>query len=109
MDTSRAPDEAAKRLEELRHVIKTQMPETYKAIQERAAEGDLGRQAYALVTRGLQGRPNCFYAIERGHVVGAPFDMPDVTAELARTMVQFGCQFLVMWAPDAKGEANGTH
>lgn len=109
MDTSRAPDEAAQRVEHLRQVIKTHMPETYKSIQARAAQTDLGRQAFSLVTRGLKGEPNCFYAMERGYVVGTPFDMPDVTAELARTMVQFGCQCLIMWAPSAQEAGHGAH
>ena len=81
--------------------IKAHMPETYKAILERAKDSDLGRQAYALVRRGIRGEPNCFYAMEQGRVVGAPFSMPDVTAEMARYMVQFGCSFLIMWQPDS--------
>lgn len=76
--------------------IKAQMPETYAAITARAAED---RGTYGLVRRGLRGEANCFYAMEAGHVVGTPFDMPDVSAELARYMVRFGCKFLVMWAP----------
>lgn len=107
MDTQKSPAE----IERARQLIKTAMPETYKAILARAADNDLGRQAYALVTRGLKGEPNCFYAIEGGHVVGAPFDMPDVTADLARVIVRFGCSFMVMWAPGAaaaQGGANGS-
>lgn len=94
-------------------LIKAQMPETYAAIVAKASA--IGNEAYALVRRGLRGEPNCFYAMERGHVVGAPFDMADVQAEMARYMVQFGCTFLVMWAPAAvaadlgKGAADGAH
>lgn len=104
MDTQRPPVD----VERVRQLIKTQMPETYKAIVARSADADLGRQAFALVTRGIKGEPNCFYAMERGHVVGAPFELPNVTAELARTIVQFGCTFMVMWAP-ANGGAHGSH
>jgi hypothetical protein len=107
MDTFRPPEAGPQRIEFFRQLIKNHMPETYKAIQTRAADSDLGRDAFALVTRGLKGEPNCFYAIERGHVVGTPFDMPDVSSELARTIVQFGCQFLIMWAP--KGGEHGAH
>lgn len=81
------------------------MPETYKAIVERAKDTDLGRQAYALVRRGLRGEPNCFYAIEAGRVVGTPFNVQDVNAELARYMVQFGCSFLIMWEPGTVAQA----
>lgn len=94
-------------------LIKAQMPETYAAIVAKA--GEIGNEAYALVRRGLRGEPNCFYAMERGHVVGAPFNLPDVQADMARFMVQFGCAFLVMWAPAAvaaaagKGAADGAH
>ena len=105
MDTSRTAEE----VEALKRTIKAHMPETYKAIQARAADDDLGREAFGLVTRGLRGEPNCFYAMERGHVVGTPFTMPDVSAELAAYMVRFGCQFLIMWAPGAqKGGQHGA-
>jgi len=104
MDTFWNADE----VEAFKRTIKAHMPETYKAIQARAAEDDLGREAFALVTRGLRGEPNVFYAMERGHVVGTPFNIPDVSAELAAYMVRFGCQFLIMWAPGAqKGGADG--
>lgn len=89
-------------------LIKAQMPETYKAIVAKA--GEIGNDAYALVRRGLRGEANCFYAVERGHVVGAPFNLPDVQAEMARFIVQFGCAFLIMWAPGAQqGAADGAH
>ena len=101
MDTLRTAEE----VEALKRTIKAQMPQTYKAIVERSADTDLGRQAFALVTRGLKGEPNCFYAMERGHVVGTPFNVPNVTADLASYMVRFGCSFLVMWAPSAQQEA----
>lgn len=92
--------------------IKAQMPDTYEAIKAKASE--IGNDAYALVRRGLRGEANCFYAVERGHVVGTPFDMGDVQAEMARYMVRFGCTFLVMWAPvpaavAGKGVADGAH
>lgn len=95
MDTSRTAADVEQAIRD----IKAHMPETYKAILERAKESDLGRQAYSLVRRALRGEANCFYAMERGRVVGTPFSMPDVTAEMARYMVQFGCSFLIMWQP----------
>lgn len=97
------------RLEE----IKRHMPETYRAIQDKAA--DIGNQAYAFVRQGVAGQANRFYAVEAGRVVGTPFDLPGVPDEVARILVQFGCTFLIMWAPEAmhlekrQGESDGTH
>ncbi len=97
------------RLEE----IKRHMPETYKAIQEKAAA--IGNPAYGFVRQGVAGQANKFYAVEAGRVVGTPFDLPGVSDEVARLMVQFGCAFLIMWAPEAQqleqkqGGSDGTH
>lgn len=89
--------------------IKGHMPETYRAIQAKAA--NIGNRAYAFVRRGLAGQPNAFYAMENGRVVGTPFDLPDVSADLARLMVQFGCRHLIMWGVEAQqqGGGDGTH
>jgi hypothetical protein len=103
MDTSRTTEKTAEEVEAVKRTIKADMPETYAAIQARAADSDIGRQAFALVTRGIKGEPNCFYAVERGHVVGTPFDIPDVTGELASLIVRFGCSFLIMWQPIKAG------
>jgi hypothetical protein len=89
--------------------IKAYMPETYKAIQAKAAE--IGRPAYAYVRRGLAGQPNMFWAVERGRVVGAPFNLPEITADVAQLMVAFGCNSVVMWGEPAaqQGAADGAH
>lgn len=94
--------------------IKDHMPDTYKAITKKAAL--IGNEAYRLVRQGCSGQPNKFYAMERGHVVGTPFDLPGVTDELARFVCQFGCTFMIMWAPETQqmqqqqeGGADGTH
>jgi len=84
--------------------IKGHMPEVYKSIQAKAA--DIGKPAYALVRRGLRGEPNCFYAFERGRVVGTPFNQGDVMPETAKYMVQFGCSHIVVWA--GEGSASTT-
>lgn len=76
--------------------IKRYMPETYKAIQAKAA--DIGNQAYELVRRGLRGEANCFYAFEGGRVVGAPFTLTDIQAEVARHMVAWGCAYVCIFA-----------
>src|SRR3990167_1705139 len=61
--------------------IKAHMPEVYKAIQERAA------------------MPGCkgVYALERGRVVGTPFNRQDLTAEVALGMVQFGASIAFLF------------
>lgn len=80
--------------------IKDHMPETYKAIQEKA--GRIGNEAFRLVRASLKGKPNAFYAIERGFVAGTPFDIGNVPDEIARLALQFGTSFLIMWAPEAQ-------
>lgn len=85
--------------------IKAHMPEVYKAIQVKANE--VGKCAYALVRRGLRGEPNCFYAMERGRVVGTPFRIAGVSDVVARNMVEFGCTFLVVF-PDQLTPPVGT-
>lgn len=83
--------------------LKAHMPETYRSIQAKAAV--IGKPAYNFVRRGIAGQPNMFYAVERGMVMGTPFDLPGVSEELARFILQFGCTFLIMWAPGAQQEA----
>lgn len=96
-------DEAARIRE-----IQQYMPQTYQAIKAMAA--NVGNSAFAAVRESVRGRPNRFYAIEGGYVVGTPFDMPDVTADLAKLIVQFGVQHLIIWAPDVvKGAGDGAH
>lgn len=85
--------------------IKGHMPETYKAIQARAAEH---KGTFELVRKALRGEPNCFYAIERGRVMGAPFNQTDIMAEVAQYMVQFGCAYVCIW-PLAAGGEHGAH
>lgn len=75
--------------------IKAHMPEVYKDIQAKAAV--MGKPAYALVRRGLRGVPNCFYAFEKGRVVGTPFNVTDIMADVAVNMVQFGLECAVVW------------
>lgn len=88
--------------------IKAHMPMTYAAVNEKAAA--IGGEAYRYLRQGIRGEPNKFYAIENGRVVGTPFDLPGVQDELARVIVQWGCVFLIMWAPEAqKGTTDGTH
>lgn len=81
--------------------IKSRMPNTYKAILAKAEE--IGDLAYALVSRGLRGEANCFYAMENGYVKGAPFNQGDIMPEVAKYMVQFGCIFIVVWQSERGG------
>lgn len=86
--------------------IKIHMPEVYKSIQAKAAE--VGKVAYALVRRGLRGEPNCFYAMERGRVVGTPFSVTDIQASVALLMVTFGVPFLVIWSDTVTAPTDGS-
>ena len=76
-------------------LIKTRMPETYAAIQAKAAQQ--GNGVYTLVRRGIRGQANCFWATEAGHVVGTPFNQ-GVQAEAAQAMVRFGCAYVCILA-----------
>ena len=88
--------------------IKARMPETYKAILAKAEE--IGNSAFSLVRRGLRGEPNCFYAMENGHVKGAPFNQGDIMPEIAKYMVQFDCTFIVVWQSErGGGEGHGKN
>lgn len=84
-------------------IIKGHMPEVYAAIQAKA--GEIGPGAYALVRRGLRGEPLCFWAMERGHVVGTPFAGHPVQDVTAQHMVQFGCSHVCMWGEPAARHA----
>ena len=98
MDTGHPASPADKVAEGL-HTIKTHMPLVYGAIQDKAKE--IGKDAFALVRRGLRGEPNTFYAFERGYVVGTPFSHGPITDELAGLMVRFGAAFVCIFrAPD---------
>ena len=79
--------------------IKTHMPEVYKSIKAKADE--IGPTAYALVRRGLRREANCFYAFEGGRVVGTPFNVTDIMADVAVNMVRFGLGFAVVWPMSA--------
>jgi hypothetical protein len=87
----------SKSMEEQIADIKAHMPETYKAIQAKAVV--IGKPAFALVRRGLRGEADCFYAFERGHVVGTPFSLGEVTRDIAQYMVTFGITHCCIWAP----------
>lgn len=101
MDTGAAVEEGLA-------TIRAQMPETYKSVQAKAAE--IGKGAFGLVRRSLKGEANCFWACERGHVVGTPFKDQEITRDVAQLMVQFGSTFVCLWGRDAAaGGANGAH
>jgi hypothetical protein len=103
MDTLKTPGEKAAAVEARLKEIKAHMPETYKAIQAKAEV--IGSAAFRFVRQGVAGEPNRFYAVEAGRVVGTPFNLPGVTEELARVVLQFGVSFLIMWSPEAQAVA----
>ena len=101
-------------------LIKAKMPDTYRSIVDRVdgvtvtGNGGLvvsvpryGKPIYALVRRGLRGEPNCFWAMERGHVVGTPFAQ-GLTPDVAQLMVQFGCAFVCIFK-DVEAAKHGPH
>lgn len=105
MDTRTAKVDVTAQIDE----IKAHMPETYASIRAKAR--DVGNVAYEWVRRGLRGEPNCFYAFERGRVVGTPFTLVEVSRDIAQYMVTFGCTYVCIWACPAEktlGAANGT-
>ena len=75
--------------------IKGNMPETYRAIQDRAEVA--GALVWPMVRRGMAGQPNCFYALERKQFVGTPFAMPELTDVVAGGMVRFGSESFVIF------------
>lgn len=96
MDTSKkTPEQVAQVLQ----VIKTKMPNVYKAIQAKASE--IGQEAFSLVRQGVRGEPYKFYAFEAGHVVGTPFTGHPIEASVAQWMCQFDCPFVCMWPESA--------
>lgn len=103
MDGSQPPQMSRQEVERQIHEIKAHMPETYKAIQAKAAE--VGQQAYALVRRAIAGHPDLFWACEGGHVVGTPFRATGIQDDVAATMVRFSCRSVVMWCVAAPAEA----
>ena len=85
-------------------LIKSEMPETYKAINAKAK--DVGKAAFGLVRRAIKGEANCFWACERGHVVGTPFAMQEIERDVAQLMVQFGATFVCIWGREVTHGAN---
>lgn len=84
----------AARKEEGIRTIKAFMPQTYAEIQRLASLR--GNEVYRLVRDGCGGKPNSFYAIEDGHVVGTPFAKEHVDPAIAALIVQYGMGFFMM-------------
>lgn len=106
MDTRTEKVDVAAKIEE----IKRHMPETYKAIKAKAEV--IGNEAFVLVRRGLRGEADCFYAFERGLVMGTPFALSEVARDVAQYMVTFGCDHVCIWAASTvttAGGSNGTY
>lgn len=86
--------------------IKAHMPEVYQCIKAKAEE--MGKEAYALVRRGLRGEPNCFYAFERGYVKGTPFTLTDIMRDIAYLMVAYGSAHVCIFPIKEKAGTNET-
>lgn len=88
-------------------VIKSKMPGVYQSIKDQAAKG---QGVFEVVRRGLRGEPNCFYAIEGGHVMGTPFKDTTIMDDMAALMVRYGKASVCIFAPSVyQGSANGTN
>jgi len=94
-------------VEQLVGEIRAYMPETYAAIQAKAQE--IGKEAYALVRAGLRGEPNRFWAMEKGRVMGTPFSMPEIAADVAQTMVRWGSAYVCIFGQPVQEVANGAN
>lgn len=85
--------------------IKAYMPNTYASIKDRAAKVE---GTFALVRAALRGKPNAFYAIEAGRVMGTPFT-GEIQRDVAHMMTTFGVDHVVIWEVQTTGENNGTN
>jgi hypothetical protein len=112
MDSGQQSDEAQMLayIKDCQQTIKTRMPNTYKSVLDESKKRGKDVVA-ALVSDAIRGKPNCFYAWEAGYVMGAPFNMPNLTGELAAQIVGFGVKHMVCWAlpVSTEGVAHGTN
>lgn len=88
-------------------LIKSRMPSTYKTIQDRVKVA--GNVVYALVRSGLGGKPNAFWAIEGGYIVGTPFAQTNIERDVAYSMVAFGVDQVCIFGAAAVGGEHGTN
>lgn len=95
MDTEKTPEEIAAKVAADLQRIKSHMPGVYAAIQQKASV--IGGKAYALVRAGCAGKPNHFWAMENGHIVGTRFQIPELDRDVAHTLVAYGLDCLVVW------------
>lgn len=81
--------------------IKTHMPRVYEAINAKADHDKVWKDRKpglrSFVRRGVAGEPNCFYAFEAGYVVGTPFNLREVSRDVAQYMVTLGRDHLCIW------------
>lgn len=99
MDSNRTPQQVEADIA----TIRQHMPETLKSIRSKSEV--MGSGAFALVRRGLRGEPGCFYAMERGWVMGTPFaEDSGINADLARRMVVFGVSHFIIWGAASCGQ-----
>jgi len=94
MDSRTANQDVSALIEE----IKQFMPETYAAIQAKAAA--IGNDAFVWVRQGLRGHPDFFYASEDGRVMGTPFKRPGIMSELERYRRLYGDVNIVFFASE---------
>jgi hypothetical protein len=75
--------------------LKEMMPMVAELVRrQRLEHGDAW--VTEMVNRGMRGEAGCFYAFERGRVVGTPFHPAFYMEELAKTTASIGGVFMVM-------------
>ncbi len=104
MDTSKTPEQIKAKVAADIKRIQQHMPGVYQAIKDKAQV--IGDSAYLYVKQACAGKPNTFYAMENGHIVGTRFNIPDLDREVAWAMCAFGVDFMVVWPEETtKGDA----
>ena len=104
MDTFKTPEQTKAKVAADIKRIQQHMPGVYKAIKDNATE--IGDRAYLYVKQACAGKPNTFYAMENGHIVGTRFELPEIDRDIAWAMCAFGIDFMVVWPEEtAKGGA----
>lgn len=86
--------------------LRQDMPETAAYVDQRRQEWGAD-YVNDRIRRSLNGEPNCFYAVEAGHVLGTPFES-EVTPEVAALIVRWGMKFCCLLQQPSKGDGDGS-
>ena len=88
--------------------LRADMPKTAEWVDRTRQE--LGAaHVNGMIRRAMQGEPGCFYAFERGHVLGTPFPATDPMHEWQAKAVLLGSTFAGFIRSPEKGAGNGKN